>query len=1302
MAVVGDAYIVVRAITNQVRDDIRNGLKDIDKDFERTGNNANNAFNRGFGGGGKSPLSKLGQEAAAAREKFNQMIQMGYFAGPAIAGLLQTILMLGAGIFALGAQIGAAAPSLVALGNAATAGAQAMVVFKMAVSGVGAALSAGMKAQKASGAAAADNSKQIEAATDRVRSAIKRLAQTVQENSRREEAAAEAVDSAKKREIDAYKRTNEVVEENAERIEDALERIEAAKEREADALKNVQKAREAEEESSNAIVEAQEGVTKAIEDSIEAFQQLRFRLEEAVLSEQRAVLGFQDAREALAKVSNLPPNNRQRKEAELAFAEADLRLRQAKDRTSDTAKEVDKENKKGVEGSDRVVAARKRVTDAEKSYQLAQERTSDAIKRATEATKQREKAEQNLSKVQKENSERLADAIEAQNEATKQREKSIRDYNATLAENVAREAEAREAVKEAKEALEEAKKGTNAASSANKAFQDALNELSPSARAFVLDLIDLRSKFSDLKSIVQENFFKEINKEFTKTAENILPVLEKRLGETGKILGNVGKSVLQTLGSPENVQILDRLFGSNNKIIDDFGAALNNLLSILLNLFDAARPVAERFSNWVKTLTEGWKASTELGNKTGKLGKTLSYAGDVAATLGDIFGDLFGSIMDLGKAASGPGSGGEELLNALKKGTQAMRDFTSDDGNRERFVNFFRNAAEVFKVVAGTIGDLFKHLGKSLEDGVTPKGIGEDSDLMKFFTSIREAVNSLGPTLNTFQGTLPIIGETIASIASSLANLASSGALETFFTVLKEFFGFISSIVSSPVFLAIFATVAPVFALSRGFALVYKFSKFLLQGTLIGPIMALKQGIGDVKAKMNGVSGESDKMKKGIKDATDCNNTTNLNNKLQKTPGYMGLISVAARIMGMSMTMAMGPVGLIILGVVAAVAALALLFKGMYDNSETLRTSLDTLRKNVLEKLKEAWEKILAPLKELRTALEKMGMSFGWLDSIMALISGPNGFNEVLGKMGDFVGKYIVPIFQIVLFAAIDYVVGVITILIKIIVKVITTLMDVWNALSTFGKSVETFFRELPEKIREKVEAFKEMIRNIWDSWVRKFNNVVDAIKNYFLVTLPEWWNGVKSDLKDKFEAVWQPLKDKFCEIWNNIKRFFTETIPNTVSRFVDTLKAYNPWDFLLNGLKTIANKIVDFWNRKVARDIGFSVPDAFRAALSSFGLPVDYSITIPKLDPIALAEGGIVRATPGGVMARIAEAGQDERVEPLDPDGLSKRDKAILSYLSGGSGTVINVYPSPGMNERELAEKVSKELAFMMRRGGF
>jgi hypothetical protein len=50
---------------------------------------------------------------------------------------------------------------------------------------------------------------------------------------------------------------------------------------------------------------------------------------------------------------------------------------------------------------------------------------------------------------------------------------------------------------------------------------------------------------------------------------------------------------------------------------------------------------------------------------------------------------------------------------------------------------------------------------------------------------------------------------------------------------------------------------------------------------------------------------------------------------------------------------------------------------------------------------------------------------------------------------------------------------------------------------------------------------------------------------------------------------------------------------------------------------------------------------------------------------------------------------------------GLSRRDKALIKEMSGGGGgNTFNVYPATGMDERELAEAVSRKVAWQMRKG--
>ncbi len=99
------------------------------------------------------------------------------------------------------------------------------------------------------------------------------------------------------------------------------------------------------------------------------------------------------------------------------------------------------------------------------------------------------------------------------------------------------------------------------------------------------------------------------------------------------------------------------------------------------------------------------------------------------------------------------------------------------------------------------------------------------------------------------------------------------------------------------------------------------------------------------------------------------------------------------------------------------------------------------------------------------------------------------------------------------------------------------------------------------------------------------------------------------------------------------------------------------------------------------------------------------FTISTPNV-PL-LAKGGIVPPTPGGMLSIIGEAGRPERVEPLDPSGMSRRDRAMIDQMirsrggrEVGEGIVFNIYPSQGMNEIELANMISRKVAWNLRIG--
>jgi hypothetical protein len=259
VAVVGDAYIVVHAITKGFESEVRRATRGIN--LESDGINVGQSFTRGFSRGAGSTLANamgdFGKQAIAARQQFQSLVRTGYTVGTALTALTASVGALAGGFAALVGTIAGAIPSLVVLPGLLSAIGLSALTLVAAFSGVGKAISAGLKTTTGA-----------KTNTDQLTNAQKNLAKAIE-----------------------------------------------------------------------ASVEAQDRFTRAVRDAKEELQQLGFDAEDAALAEKRAAIELEKARETLARTADLPPNSRARREAQLAFAEAELNLRKAKDQNKDLATE---------------------------------------------------------------------------------------------------------------------------------------------------------------------------------------------------------------------------------------------------------------------------------------------------------------------------------------------------------------------------------------------------------------------------------------------------------------------------------------------------------------------------------------------------------------------------------------------------------------------------------------------------------------------------------------------------------------------------------------------------------------------------------------------------------------------------------------------------------------------------------------------------------------------------------------------------------------------------------------------------
>ena len=325
MAIVGDAYIELHALTGGFQAEVEKALRDLDPLLRRTGQNMGKNFANAFGSGsGKGMFSNFLREAKAAKDAFNGLIRKGYMLGPVLAGVASTLSDLVSGLFALGSAVGAAAPAISVLGGSIAALGQGFLTAKVAMGGIGKAIQA------------ISNNAGKPADTKGLEDARRRLAQV-------------------------YQRT-------AEQMASANDKVR----------------------------EAQISLNAAYQKGYESLQQLGFTAEEAALAQEKAAIQLERARETLARSQDLPVNDRGRREAEIAFKEAELNYRKTTDQVSDLAKQQEYAAQTGIEGTQEVLDAKNELY----------------------------KAEQDRAKVERDNAQDIVDAQRSVAEALAQSQKS--------------------------------------------------------------------------------------------------------------------------------------------------------------------------------------------------------------------------------------------------------------------------------------------------------------------------------------------------------------------------------------------------------------------------------------------------------------------------------------------------------------------------------------------------------------------------------------------------------------------------------------------------------------------------------------------------------------------------------------------------------------------------------------------------------------------------------------------------------------------------------------------------------------
>lgn len=1102
MAVVGEASIIIRPITTGFAGAVKRDLDRVGglagSAGSRAGKQFGGAFGKAFGPTGRNIFSndQIGK-ALATGKAFASLNRTGMTLQTTFSALLGGIGSVLTAIVSLGASAAAAAPSLLVLGSTLVSVAVGAIAAKLALGGVGQALSKYLKAQK-------KGAKDTTAADDRIE--------------------------------DAYRRRLEVVERNKEAIVEADAEI-------AKATKEVE--------------EAQLDYNKALEEANETIQQLGFDAEDAALAEKKAALELEKAREGLQRVQDLPPNSRARKEAELAYAEAELNLRKAKDRNGDLAKEQERLAKTGPAGVEGVIRASEKLADAAAAVEDAEMAKNKTI----------------------------LEGAKAQADAQRELDRAKRDKKKSAAED------------------------------------DPLEGLNDSQKEFVKFLASLKPKIDAIKKSASDAFLPKLTTAIELLAAKAFPIIETGVGKVGDALGNASITIAKAITESGNLKDLATLFENAATNIELLGRIIGNVWGIFLSYAKALQPLTERFLKYLDGATKKYEEYLDTPEGAKALEDFFNTAGDVAAEIGQVFKEAFGALGVIIKANVGPGTGGQFLLDWLEGSLKGFKEFGKTVEGQQELKEFFLQSSKNAASALSAVGAFFKEILKA----------GADPNVGKAFDILKGGSDAFGSILTKSNEAAPSLATLVVNIIKIIDLITDSGQIKTFFDTLNVAAVALKKVLENDVVQAIMNVTGPI----TGFLLAFGLVKIILLNVGSFVLFLVIKGF-NLLVTVFGV----------------------ITKAVQIFTTVFRLLSAA---------LIANPIAAIVLLIVGLIA----IFVTLYKNNEDFR-----------ELVLKVWEAI-------KTAI---GAAFEFIKDVFEKIA------EVGMKIWDFI---------------------------------LDALKVVWGLVEGYFSLIFGFWKAI-------VETIIGLGLIIWDFLFDKIKAVWELVSGWWNETILPFITGIVETVAEFGAMIWDWIYDKIEAVWTTVSDFFTKTIFPFVGTIIKNVKdrAGAVWDFISGGIITAWNKVKAFFNEKIypfisgigakISELGAGLWDGLKSGLSAVinfiisglnlvidginllikganAVKIGKDITpISKIQPVKLATGGIVPATPGGMIARIGEAGRSERVEPLDPDGLSKRDKAMIQLLSGGTGggTTINVYPSQGMNESELAEIVSRKIAFAMRKG--
>lgn len=317
-------------------------------------------------------------------------------------------------------------------------------------------------------------------------------------------------------------------------------------------------------------------------------------------------------------------------------------------------------------------------------------------------------------------------------------------------------------------------------------FDEALKKLSPSARAFAVQVRTMAPGLREFQQSIQERLFTGLDGVLKNLASSTMPALKKNLLTTTTTLRTMAVEAAGSASALGEDGTLGKAMKGANKGLLNLATAPARIVTSLGHLAAAGAPAFDRFTSAITRTVDRISDKISTSFQSGALTREVNAAADVLADLGQVASNVFGILGNIAAPVQAAGGG---LVGTLKEITGTLKDATATEGFQSAIsavsqvmATLARTAGPLLGQALAAIGPIFTTLQGPAQTLIKSLGAGLSPIIGALGPVLQSAAAAVGVLVESLAPMLPVIGQLVASLLPALVPILD--AVQTVFAAL--------------------------------------------------------------------------------------------------------------------------------------------------------------------------------------------------------------------------------------------------------------------------------------------------------------------------------------------------------------------------------------------------------------------------------------------------------------------------------------------------------------------------------------